>query len=152
MAKLIAMAGLPGTGKSSIARHLARRTGAIWLRIDSMDQAIWGSGTAPRDLLDWTYRAAQAVATDKEARHRGAGRRSRGSRLSKGPADVSDKALLSLLRWYRLGVRKSSHLAWTTDPMGCQCVAGMPCECLRADGIEEPDVSQVFDEKTPARN
>ena len=34
--------------------------------------------------------------------------------------------------------------------MGCQCGAGMPCECVRADGLEEPDVSQVFDEKTPA--
>jgi predicted kinase len=29
-----------------------------------MDQAIWSSGTAPRDLRDWTYRAAQAVALD----------------------------------------------------------------------------------------
>ena len=64
MARLIALAGLPGVGKSSIARDLARRTGAMWLRIDSMDQAIWASGTAPNDLLDWTYRAAQAVAAD----------------------------------------------------------------------------------------
>ena len=67
MAELITLAGLPGVGKSSIARVLARRTGAAWLRIDSMDQAIWASGTAPADLLDWTYRAAQAVATDNLA-------------------------------------------------------------------------------------
>jgi predicted kinase len=52
MARLIALAGLPGVGKSSNAQHLARRCGAIWLRIDSMDQAIWASGTAPKDLLD----------------------------------------------------------------------------------------------------
>jgi len=64
MARLITLAGLPGVGKSSIARDLARRTGAMWLRIDSMDQAIRASGTAPNDLLDWTYRAAQAVAAD----------------------------------------------------------------------------------------
>jgi len=32
--------------------------------VDSMDQAIWNSGTAPADLQDWTYRAAQAVAED----------------------------------------------------------------------------------------
>ena len=64
MARLIALAGLPGVGKSSIARNLARRTGAMWLRVDSMDQAIWASGTAPKDLRDWTYRAAQAVAAD----------------------------------------------------------------------------------------
>ena len=67
MARLIALAGLPGTGKSSIARQLARRLAAVWLRIDTMDQAIWASPTAPRDLEDWTYRAAQAVATDNLA-------------------------------------------------------------------------------------
>jgi predicted kinase len=61
---LIVLAGLPGSGKSTIAREVARRTGAIWLRVDSMDQAIWASGTAPADLHDWTYRAAQAVAED----------------------------------------------------------------------------------------
>jgi predicted kinase len=67
MARLIALAGLPGVGKSSIARHLARRSGAIWLRIDSMDHAIWASGTAPSDLFDWSYRAAQAIAVDNLA-------------------------------------------------------------------------------------
>jgi predicted kinase len=67
MARLIALAGLPGVGKSSIARDLARRSGAIWLRIDSMDQAIWSSGTAPNDLFDWSYRAAQAIAADNLA-------------------------------------------------------------------------------------
>jgi predicted kinase len=64
MGKLVVMAGLPASGKSSIARELARRIGAVWLRIDSMDQAIWASGTAPSDLRDWTYRAAQAIALD----------------------------------------------------------------------------------------
>ena len=64
MGKLVVMAGLPASGKSSVARELARRIGAVWLRIDSMDQAIWASGTAPSDLRDWTYRAAQAVAVD----------------------------------------------------------------------------------------
>jgi predicted kinase len=64
MARLIVLAGLPGTGKSTIARELARRLGAVWLRVDSMDQAIWASGTAPSDLRDWTYRAAQAIAED----------------------------------------------------------------------------------------
>jgi len=67
MAKLIVMSGLPAAGKSTIARALAQRIGAIWLRVDSMDQAIWASGTAPQDLQDWTYRAAQAVAADNLA-------------------------------------------------------------------------------------
>jgi predicted kinase len=64
MAKLIVLAGLPASGKSSIARELAKRVGALWLRVDSMDQAIRASATAPEDLRDWTYRAAQAVALD----------------------------------------------------------------------------------------
>lgn len=64
MAKLIVLAGLPGVGKSTIAREIAQRIGAVWLRVDSMDQAIWASGTAPADLRDWTYRAAQAIAED----------------------------------------------------------------------------------------
>ena len=33
--------------------------------------------------------------------------------------------------------------AWSEE-FGCQCGAGMPCECFRADGLEEPDISQVI--------
>ena len=33
-----------------------------------------------------------------------------------------------------------------SDRLGCQCGAGMPCECVSADGLEEPDVSQVLEE------
>jgi predicted kinase len=65
--RLIVLAGLPGAGKSSLAREIARRLGAVWLRVDTMDHAIWASGTAPDDLQDWTYRAAAAVAADNLA-------------------------------------------------------------------------------------
>jgi predicted kinase len=65
--RLIVFSGLPGAGKSSIAREVAGRTGAVWLRVDSMDQAIFASGTAPKDLRDWTYRAGYAVAEDNLA-------------------------------------------------------------------------------------
>ena len=64
MALLIAFAGLPGSGKSTIAQELALRTGAIWLRADSIEQAIRDSGVVPGDLRDAGYRAAQAVAAD----------------------------------------------------------------------------------------
>jgi len=37
-----------------------------------------------------------------------------------------------------------SHLAWTTDPTGCQCGAGMPCECQRANGLDQPHTSKVI--------
>jgi adenylylsulfate kinase-like enzyme len=37
---LIILGGLPGTGKTVIARELARQLGAIYLRIDSIEQVI----------------------------------------------------------------------------------------------------------------
>lgn len=43
MVTLVVFAGLPGSGKSSIARGLARSIGAIWLRIDSIEDAIRGA-------------------------------------------------------------------------------------------------------------
>jgi predicted kinase len=40
MPVLIAFAGLPGTGKSTIARLLAREIGAVYLRIDTIEGAL----------------------------------------------------------------------------------------------------------------
>jgi putative protein kinase ArgK-like GTPase of G3E family len=37
--RLIVFAGLPGTGKSTLAQRLAREIGAIYLRIDALEQA-----------------------------------------------------------------------------------------------------------------
>jgi hypothetical protein len=39
------------------------------------------------------------------------------------------------------------HMAWS-DELGCQCGAGMPCECNEAEGYEEPDISQLMVEAT----
>ena len=64
MATLIVFAGLSGSGKSSIARGLAKEIGAVWLRIDSIEQAIKESGVVPRAMDDAGYRAAYAVAQD----------------------------------------------------------------------------------------
>lgn len=60
----IIFAGLPGTGKSTIARTLAAELNAVWLRIDSIEQAIRASGVVDADLKDAGYRAAYAVAED----------------------------------------------------------------------------------------
>ena len=61
---LIVFAGLPGTGKSSVAREVARKLDAVWLRIDSIEQAIRDSGVLQRSIDDAGYRAAFAVAAD----------------------------------------------------------------------------------------
>ena len=60
----IVFAGLPGTGKSTIARALAAELGAVWLRVDSLEQAIRASGVVDGDLRDVGYRAAYTVAED----------------------------------------------------------------------------------------
>ena len=64
MTRLIVFAGLPGSGKSSIARALAKKLGAVWLRVDSIEQAIRESVLAPGSVEDAGYRAAYAVAED----------------------------------------------------------------------------------------
>jgi predicted kinase len=45
---LIVMSGLPGTGKSTLARALAAADGAVQLRIDVIEQAIVRAGLATR--------------------------------------------------------------------------------------------------------
>ena len=37
---LVEFGGLPGTGKSTLARRLAAGTGAVWLRIDEIENAM----------------------------------------------------------------------------------------------------------------
>jgi predicted kinase len=61
---LIILAGLPGVGKTSIARKLARDIGAVHLRIDTIEQALRNAGALNGPLDDAGYRVAYAVATD----------------------------------------------------------------------------------------
>lgn len=61
---LIAFSGLPGTGKSTLARALAADLGAFWLRVDSAEAAIAGSALAPADLMDAGYASLYALAED----------------------------------------------------------------------------------------
>lgn len=43
---LISLAGLPGSGKSTLAEALAARLKAVWVRIDTIEQAIRDAGIA----------------------------------------------------------------------------------------------------------
>ncbi len=62
---LIIFSGLPGVGKTSIARELARQIKAVYLRIDSMEQAMRASGGVFSESLNEAgYRVGYAVADD----------------------------------------------------------------------------------------
>ncbi len=59
---LLSLGGLPGVGKTTLARGLAQRTGAVHLRVDTIEQALrsWNAG----DVGPAGYLVAYAVAED----------------------------------------------------------------------------------------
>ncbi|WP_313048351.1 AAA family ATPase [Pseudomonas soli] len=61
---LIVFSGLPATGKSTIAKHLAARFGAVYLRIDTLEQALRRSGELAGDVGRSGYLAAFELALD----------------------------------------------------------------------------------------
>ncbi|HII4351046.1 MULTISPECIES: AAA family ATPase [Enterobacter] len=62
---LLIFGGLPGTGKSTIARLLAARLDAVWLRIDSIEQALIRAKTVTtQDMGPAGYLVAYSLAED----------------------------------------------------------------------------------------
>ena len=61
---LVAFGGLPGVGKTTIARELARRLGAVYLRIDTIEYPIRESRVLQGSVGGTGYEVAYAVADD----------------------------------------------------------------------------------------
>jgi predicted kinase len=61
---LIIFSGLSGAGKTSLARELAHQLGAVYVRIDSIEQAILRSRAVCDTIQDAGYSVGYALAED----------------------------------------------------------------------------------------
>ena len=105
---LYVFGGLPGVGKSTLARQVALARGAVYLRIDTIEQAIRMARPAPPGAAG--YLAAQALAADN---------------LSLGRAVVADA--VNALEVARAGWRRVARQA------ACPL---QPIEVLCSDPVE----------------
>jgi len=64
---LMLFSGLPGVGKSTLAKMLAAELRSTYLRIDTIEQAIERSDCAPVEICDAGYLTAYALAEDNLA-------------------------------------------------------------------------------------
>lgn len=62
MAILIVFGRLPGAGKSTLAKSIAKERGAVYLRIDTIEQAVRDAGVLMGDIGAAGYLAGYALA------------------------------------------------------------------------------------------
>lgn len=62
MTALIVFSGLPGTGKTTLAQQLVASTGAVYLRIDTIEQAIRNAGVLAGGVGTSGYQVALELA------------------------------------------------------------------------------------------
>lgn len=64
MAMLIIFGGLPGTGKTTIAKQLARQLNAVYLRMDSIEQALRNTNPTVKEIGPEGYYVAYALVAE----------------------------------------------------------------------------------------
>lgn len=67
MTLLAVFCGLPGTGKSTLARELAIASAGVHLRIDAIEDGLRSSALAVDDAMDAAYHAAWHLASENIA-------------------------------------------------------------------------------------
>lgn len=140
---LIAMAGLPGSGKSTVAGEVARELGCALLSVDPIEAALWRSGIA-RDQP--TGLAAYVVAEN----------------LARGQMLLGNDAIIDAVndveaarnQWVSLAVELSQPLAFievfcSDDEVHRQRLAGRRREIL---GYPEPTWESVIPRRASFRN
>jgi 2-phosphoglycerate kinase len=90
---LIIFGGLPGVGKTTVARELARQLGAVHIRIDSIEQALLDSGMVSSVINDTGYRAGHdlSIARDRNRIHRIRNHRSADAEVVRGDQPLKSR-------------------------------------------------------------